>query len=70
MENLKTYKGLLNTTLKGIRIASGKDVEEESAMFIMLGILRSITSNKIANEFISYCLEEYKVDLIIPIKFI
>jgi len=65
MEKSKKVRGLLNTTLKGIGIATGKTCTYESAIFIMKGILIGIQSKEIADEFKEYCLEQYgiKVEL-------
>lgn len=63
MKNSNLFAGLLNTTLKGIRLTTGENVTEESAELIMQGILTSITSKKIADEFIDYCFEHYTIQL-------
>ena len=61
MEKSKKVRGLLNTTLKGIRIATGKPCTYESAILIMKGILIGIQSKEIAEEFKLYCLEQYGI---------
>lgn len=61
MEKSKKVRGLLNTTLKGIRIATGKTCTYESAILIMKGILIGIESKEIADEFKLYCLEQYGI---------
>lgn len=63
MNNAKQIIGLLNTTLKGIRITTGESATKESARLIMMGILLSITSKRVADEFIDYCFENYTIQL-------
>jgi hypothetical protein len=63
MKNSKQVIGLLNTTLKGIRITNGENATEESARLIMQGILISISSKKVADEFIDYCFDNYTIKL-------
>ena len=47
--------GLLNETLKGIKLITGEEVTEDSARLIMQGILNSIPSKKVTDYFIDYC---------------
>ena len=63
METSKTINGLLNTTLKGIRLVSGEWVSEEAVKLISQGLLISITKKSIADEFILYVKETYSIDL-------
>ena len=63
MKNSKQVIGLLNTTLKGIRITTGEAATEEAARLIMQGILISIDSKRVADEFIDYCFENYTIQL-------
>jgi hypothetical protein len=63
MTTAKQFIGLLNTTLKGIRIVSGEDVDVKAASCIMRGIYFSISKYSIANEFKTYCKETYQVDI-------
>ena len=55
--------GLLNATLKGIRLTTGESATEEAARLIMQGILISINSKRVADEFIDYCFENYTINL-------
>ena len=70
MTNAKQLIGLLNTTLRGIRIVTDKDVTTETATFIMLALLNHIEDNEkhIVDEFSEYCLKHYSVDLIETLK--
>ena len=70
MTNAKQLIGLLNTTLRKIRIVTDKDVTTETATFIMLGLLNNIEDNEkhIIDEFAGYCLEHYSVDLLKTLK--
>lgn len=61
MKNTKQYIGLLNTTLRGIRIVSDSDCSTESAYYVMKAILHSIDSIRIAEEFIRYCNSQYGI---------
>lgn len=63
MKSSKTIIGFLNTTLKGIRITTGETATKESAELIAKGILLSIGSKKVADEFISYVEENYEIFL-------
>ena len=63
MKNAKQVIGLLNTTLKGIRITTGEEVTEDAARFIMMGILISINSKRVGDEFIDYCFDNYTIKL-------
>lgn len=55
--------GLLNTTLKAIRLTTKEDVTEDNARLIMQGILNSIPSKKVADYFIDYCMENYTIQI-------
>ena len=70
MTNAKQLIGLLNTTLRGIRIVTDRDVTTETATFIMLGLLNHIEENEkhIIDEFAEYCLEHYSIDLVETLK--
>lgn len=63
MENSKQIIGLLNTTLKGIKLTTGESATEEAARLIMKGVLISINSKRVANEFIDYCFKNYTIQL-------
>jgi len=63
MKTSKQFIGLLNTTLKGIRIVSGEDVEHKSAMHIMKGIYLSIDKYSTGEEFRQYCIDTYQIDI-------
>ena len=63
MKNSKQVIGLLNTTLKGIRLTTGEHSSKEAAQFIMQGILISINSKRVADEFIDYCFKNYTIQL-------
>lgn len=63
MKTSKQVIGLLNTTLKGIRLTTGETTTKEAARLIMQGILISISSKKVADEFIDYCFENYAIQL-------
>lgn len=59
----KQLAGLLNTTLKGVRIVTGEPASEESARLIMQGILKSIPTKKAADSFIDYCMQNYTIQI-------
>lgn len=63
MRNSKQVIGLLNYTLKGISLTTGENATEEATRLIMQGILISINSKKVADEFIDYCFENYTIQL-------
>ena len=59
----KRLFGLLNTTLKHIKLITGESVTEDNARLIMEGILHSIPSKKVAGKYIDYCFENYTIQL-------
>lgn len=57
----KKYIGLLNTTLKGVRICNQEGCSEESATLIARGICLSINDKDARADFSDYCLKQYTI---------
>ena len=56
----KQVIGLLNSTLKGIRITTG-ECSEESATLVARGILSSIKDKSVKGAFIDYVFSNYTI---------
>ena len=63
MENSKTIIGLLNSTLRGIRITTGESASRQSAELIAKGIYLSITKKSVADDFINYIKDNYSLKI-------
>lgn len=59
--NLKTLKGLFNTTLKGLRVATNKDVDETAARSIALGFLVQLEDENLRADFVDWLMLTYTI---------
>jgi hypothetical protein len=59
MKYANAYAGILNNTLRGIKLESGTTPDAEMARLIAKGIYRGITSVRDSEDFAKYCKENY-----------